>query len=63
MVTTRNKIEGSNSGDAFGNSVDLNGGGNTLAVGSIYNDDNGFNSGQVESFNYQDLAGHRLVVI
>ena len=45
-----NKIEGSNSGDAFGNSVDLNGGGNTLAVGSIYNDDNGFNSGQVKVF-------------
>ena len=45
-----NKIEGSNSGDAFGNSVDLNSGGNTLAVGSIYNDDNGFNSGQVRVF-------------
>ena len=45
-------INGEAVGDHSGNSVSLNASGNILAVGAIYNQDNGSNSGHVRVYEY-----------
>ena len=42
--------DGESSGDFSGSSVSLSGDGNTVAIGTPYNDDNGSNSGHVRIF-------------
>lgn len=46
-------IYGEASGDSFGNPTVLNDDGSRIAVGAIFNDSNGNNSGQVRVFEYQ----------
>ena len=45
-------IDGENSGDVSGTSVDLNDDGTVVVIGSPYNDENGSKSGQVRVFEY-----------
>lgn len=48
-------IDGQNTGEFFGRSVSLSDDGTILAVGALYNNDNGLFSGQVRI--YQNIAG------
>ncbi len=48
-------ILGEAAGDASGSAVSLSADGNTIAIGAIYNDDNGGNSGHVRVF--ENLSG------
>ncbi len=45
-----NDIDGENSGDFFGSSVSISDNGNIIAIGALYNDGNGFDSGHVRVF-------------
>lgn len=45
-----NSILGDATGDFFGRSVSLNSKGNIIAIGAVFNDGNGINSGQVKVF-------------
>ncbi len=48
-----NNIDGETSGDFSGRSVSLSADSNTVAIGSMFNDDNGQNSGHVRVFSYE----------
>ena len=52
MGATRAALTGVNADDQVGDSVDLSADGTILAVGSIYNDDNGSDSGHVLAFQF-----------
>ena len=45
-----NDIDGENSGDFFGSSISISDNGNIIAIGALYNDGNGFDSGHVRVF-------------
>ena len=49
-------IDGEGAGDWFGVSVSLNANGNTLAIGSYFNDGNGANSGSVRVYNWNGTS-------
>jgi hypothetical protein len=49
-------IDGESASDGSGTSVSLSNNGSTIAIGAIYNDDNGNNSGHVRVYNNQLLS-------
>jgi hypothetical protein len=49
-------INGAATGDAFGSVVSLSSDGDTVAVGALWNDANGSNSGHVTVFKHRDNA-------
>ena len=50
-------IDGEVAGDQSGYSVSLSGNGDTVAIGAIYNDGNGDNSGHVRFYEYDENDG------
>ena len=50
-------LNGENVGDAFGSSINLDTKGNTIAIGSPNNDENGDESGKVQVFSYSSGSG------
>lgn len=55
-----NNIEGEAAGDQFGWSTSLSSDGSRVAIGALYNDDNGLNSGHVRIFEYVDNSWKQL---
>ncbi len=49
-------IDGENAGDRSGSSLSIDASGNTLAIGAVWNDGNGNNSGHVRVFNWNGTA-------
>ena len=63
MEKVGDDIDGDNPGDKFGQTVSLSGDGRYLAIGALYNNDNGTESGQVRVFTTSKDDGDSTFII